>query len=397
MTSHARWVSPLGVLIAWLAIPAQASPQSQPAPGSLKANLLELGAQGQDPFAGEQVEALATLVALEVSTAPMGTSSGAFTYTWDGTLGTFRRSASSFGPAFAERSLTIGKRKLAFGLNWLHASYDSLAGANLSNEELHTARNIRVLGLPFSDATMVSNISSDTAVAFASYGIADDLEIAVTVPWVRVSMDATISSYAGLTKLATLTMSRETSTGIGDLALSGKYHFWHHEGGGLSAGVELRLPTGDTDELRGLGVTRTLVSGIWSRGGTVSPHVNVGYEFWSDELTLSPAREVFARNQVRYAAGFEWTPHPRITSSFDLVGRRQLRGGALEHLTIVNPFGSADPLIPVSRGIDVVSFAAGGKWNIGGNLLLSTNVLRSLKNEGLRANWIPAIGLDWSF
>ena len=69
----------------------------------------------------------------------------------------------------------------------------------------------------------------------------------------------------------------------------------------------------------------------------------------------------------------------------------------MEHVFFDTPPISAEPLVPVSRGIDVVSFATGVKWNVGGNLLLTVNLLSSLKNEGVRANWIPAIGIDWAF
>src|SRR6476660_1627197 len=58
------------------------------------------------------------LASLEVSTAPIGTSTGGFTYTFDSRLGTFNRSSESFGPLFAERSLTIGRGKLSTEFNW---------------------------------------------------------------------------------------------------------------------------------------------------------------------------------------------------------------------------------------------------------------------------------------
>ena len=69
--------------------------------------------------------------------------------------------------------------------------------------------------------------------------------------------------------------------------LFGKYRVVRQQDGGIAAAVELRLPTGDKNELRGLDVTRTF-SGIWSKGGRVSPHANIGYEFWSDNCADLP-------------------------------------------------------------------------------------------------------------
>ena len=47
----------------------------------------------------------------------------------------------------------------------------------------------------------------------------------------------------------------------------------------------LRFPTGSTESLRGMGVTRTMVSFIASGGqARFRPHANVGYEFWSNSV-----------------------------------------------------------------------------------------------------------------
>src|SRR5262245_27021274 len=50
-------------------------------------------------------QALLTLL----STYPLGSPSGGFTYTFDPALGTLMRSSASFGPSFADRSLPSGR------------------------------------------------------------------------------------------------------------------------------------------------------------------------------------------------------------------------------------------------------------------------------------------------
>jgi hypothetical protein len=385
----------ISVLMASTAHSQTAVPQD-----SLKGRLLELGVQGSDPFAPEQVAALANIVALEVSTAPVGTSTGGFTFTWDSTLGTFRRSAESFGPAFAERSLTIGRGKFGAGFHWLHARYDSLAGRDLRNGEVRTAQFVDAAGIPFSYATMKSNLASDTIAGFASYGVTKDFEVAIAIPWVRVSLDADITGFGSSpVEIGHILLPRSSSSGLGDVGLVGKYHLWHHQGGGLSAGLEVRLPTGDTNSLRGLGIARTLVSAIWSQGGTISPHANVGFEVWSDGVSIAPERDVAAKNQVKYAFGVEFTPHPRVTAAVDLVGRRLMGGGAMGLVTFDDPagLGSAQVLVGLPRGFSVVSLVPGLKWNVAGNVLVTGSVLASLTNDGLRAKLVPVIGLDWAF
>src|SRR4030095_4045195 len=59
-----------------------------------------------------------------LSTYPVGSPSGGFTYIFDPALGTFTRASQSFGPFFAERALTIGRTKVSVGLGHQRATYD---------------------------------------------------------------------------------------------------------------------------------------------------------------------------------------------------------------------------------------------------------------------------------
>ena len=159
--------------------------------------------------------------------------------------------------------------------------------------------------------------------------------------------------------------------------------------------MELRLPTGDSDELRGTGVTRTLVSAIWSRGGKVAPHANAGYEFWSSKLSLT--QDVYVKNQMKYAFGVEVQPHPLLTLLVDVVGRRSLHGGRTGYETVSVPGGTIDLLVPIPEGLNVISLAPGLKWNIWRGVLLNADLLVSLANKGLRADTTPVVGFDWAF
>ena len=72
-------------------------------------------------------------MATQFSTFPLGSSTGGLTYVFDESVGTFRRGSSSFGPLFAERALTIGRRKLSVGFNYQRTSYDTFEGQNLDD------------------------------------------------------------------------------------------------------------------------------------------------------------------------------------------------------------------------------------------------------------------------
>src|SRR5687768_15211697 len=56
------------------------------------------------------------LTMVQLSTQPLGSPAGGFTYTFDESLGTFRRTSTSFGPSFAERAVTLGRNKFNAGL-----------------------------------------------------------------------------------------------------------------------------------------------------------------------------------------------------------------------------------------------------------------------------------------
>jgi hypothetical protein len=78
------------------------------------------------------VESFNSQMATQFSTFPLGSSSGG-TYVFDESVGTFRRGSMSFGPLFAERALTIGRRKLSAGFNYQRTSYNTFEGQNLGN------------------------------------------------------------------------------------------------------------------------------------------------------------------------------------------------------------------------------------------------------------------------
>ena len=392
-----RAVRLLVAAVASLSLSQSVAAQGTAPPSSPRGQLLVFGTP---LLAGQAMSALASIASLEVSTAPLGTSTGGFTFTFDPQVRAWTRSASSFGPSFAERSLTTGRGKVSAGFNWLHADYDSFNGQDLHNFEFQPAQN--AVGLPGSPihSAVAMNFTSETIVAYGHVGVTNNLDVGVAVPWIRTTLDAEGQVVSGGGQLlGVFELPEISASGVGDVAIFGKYQFFRQDAGGAAVAVELRLPTGDRNAFRGLDITRTLVSGIWSHGGRVSPHANVGYEFWSDEVAISASGDVFAKNQYKYAVGVELEAHPRATVVLDLVGRGLRNGGKVAYQTFpgVLPGTAVDALVGVGEGVHQVAFAPGVKWNTVGSFLLTGNVLLSLSNSGLRANVIPVVGIDWAF
>jgi hypothetical protein len=121
-----------------------------------------------------------------------------------------------------------------------------------------------------------------------------------------------------------------------------------------------RFPSGDKNELRGLGVTRTLAALIWSKGAR-SPHANVGYEFWSDNVP-PPLTVGVCQNQAKYAVGVEFEAHPRPpSSSISSGGTDEWRPDRVSDVSRV--LGTIADLLVCLR-LGQVALAPGVKFNV---------------------------------
>jgi hypothetical protein len=66
---------------------------------------------GDEEAAARTSQTISSFLLVELATLPITSSAGGFSYRLDPGLGTMMRSSDSFGPFFAERSLTIGRRQ----------------------------------------------------------------------------------------------------------------------------------------------------------------------------------------------------------------------------------------------------------------------------------------------
>lgn len=140
--------------------------------------------------------------------------------------------------------------------------------------------------------------------------------------------------------------------------------------------------------------------------GRFSPHVDVGYEFWSDAVStprdFQDSGTLSIRDQVLYNGGLEIELHPRLTLIGDVLGRYLRGGGRVGYQTYffqpnrLNVLG-AEALVSVPGGFNTVVVAPGAKWNFYRTALLTGSVLISATDGGLRERFTPVVGVDWSF
>lgn len=359
-------------------------------------------------------------IVTQLATFPIGSPSGGFSFTYDTSLGVFQRATDTFGPAFAERALTNGKGKLTFGANFQRSSYSSFNGTALDSGDIRFYLRHSDAGGSFFEGDLVEasldlGLTSSTTSVFVNYGVADNLDVAVTLPIVHVNMEANVNARilrlaSGETSPIHTFADGQTShvfpasgskTGLGDVLVRAKYRFHQMQGGGMAVGVDLRLPSGDAENLLGTGgaaVTGTFIAS--ATRGRIAPHVNVGFTAAGDGDVVSTP------NEVGYKVGVEVAAAPTVTLAADLIGRSLLDAGRLRLVdnvwTYHNQAGQSFewPLREYERqsgSLNLVSAAVGAKINVGGNALLSANLLIALNDAGITARITPVIGMDFSF
>lgn len=368
----------------------------------------------------------------QLTTYPLSSPGSSFTFTFDPEVGLFTRSTDSFGPIFAERPDTIGKGKLAFGVSFLSFAFDRIDGLDLrdgdlgfslthldTNNDGTTVETFFEGDLVLAEAAL--DLSSDVTLFYANYGVNDRLDVAVAVPYVQVDLSASLETR--ILRQATEGYSDPpvhvfpdgsdqqtyrasgSASGLGDLLVRGKIRLLSTETAGLAAMVDLRLPTGDEDNLLGSGSTQIgpyLVGAVTF--GRFTPHVNLGYVFSSG----SSERVGELPDEVKFTFGFDWVLNDRVTASADLLWRTLIDARQLESVEVPFLFRKFDettirmserPLLETRTGdINLTLLSAGVKVNPWRQLLVTANLLYSISDAGLQDDdLMPFLGVEYSF
>ena len=345
----------------------------------------------------------------QLSSFPLGSASGGFTWDVDTASATFTRASNSFGPVFAERPLTVGRRRLNLGANYQRVTFDHLEGRSLRGGEIvsHFGGNIfRDFTILFADSLDL-RVSTDTLNAFATFGLTDRLDVGVAVPIHRVSMSAAVTTRIGTTLTGIdeepllVTQDSGTASGIGDVVIRAKYNFLKRKTVGIAESIDVRLPTGDELDLLGVAGPQVKLTFIASAvAGKLSPHLNLGTRFRARALPPKiPSTFVLAPpEEVNYAVGADWALSLRTTVAFDAVGRT-LRKAGTATWGPSQQFGPEFPQFGFNPGEDLhlLLGSVGLKLNPFGNMLITTNVLFPLTKNGLTDNLTWMAGVDYSF
>ena len=345
---------------------------------------------GSDRAAADAArETITRALIVNLTSAPIATSSSGFLYRLNPELGTVERATESFGAFFVERAFSPGNGRASFGVSASTTSFDKLDNQPLRDGTLvTTGSRFPDEAAPFETESLTLRVTSSTMTAYASVGITDRFEIGGALPFARLSIEGQrVSVYRGETFLQA--SGSATASGVADAAVRAKYTFVNARDGGAAILAEVRLPTGDEENLLGSGSAgfRLIGIGALERGPLMlSGNAGLVRGGISDELNLGAA--------AAYAV------HPRLSLTAEFLSRTidELRPLLLTSQPHPTRLGvQTIRLTGGEPGETVASGVAGFKWNPSGTLVFGANVRWNFTTAGLTAPLTPSLALEYDF
>jgi hypothetical protein len=359
---------------------------------------------------------------LGLTTVPLGTGSAGFAYVRDAATGEQLLKSNSFGPVFLDRPLTSGKGQFGIGFHYQHMSFDKLQGIDVREQGLIVESN-DVLFLrdgfhQYSRGVTLLDATGSMFVVNGSFGVTDALDIGVVVPILSLDVNAQrvndydyTYDYQDIPSLRALVPApagriindrrHASATGVGDIGIRVKYAFGQGSTQPVAAAFDLRLPTGNEDNLLGSGKVggRVQLLGTQRIGSFMNVYGQGGYTF----NTIS--------DQINYGAAVDVVllPRKQLTVAFDLLGQTLMDNVSGIETSPAYPTG--DTILPglEFRGVrrtsydryffqigrvNILTAGIGAKYHVGGNVLLTGSVSIPLNDQGFRTGVTPFVGIE---
>jgi hypothetical protein len=324
-----------------------------------------------------------------LATLPLTTSSGAFAYRLNPDLGTMERVTQSFGPLFVERAVTAGARQASVGVTFQHFQFTSLDGHDLRDGSFVTTANQFVdEQVPFDIDQLTLNITASVATLYGNIGVTDRLDVGFAVPLISLHLDGTrVDTYRG--RAFTQARASASAVGLADIVVRSKYMLFNTNGVGLAGAVDIRLPTGNPDDLLGAGATSVHVAGVgsWERE-RLSSHFNAGVSVGG--LT----------REMSYGGAISAVATNRVTITGEVLGRWINSPGGIVPVSAVNPNLAGVQtirLLPDASTMHTLMIVPGAKWNLSNLWVITGSVVVPITKAGLTSRYTPVVGLEYAF
>jgi hypothetical protein len=148
----------------------------------------------------------------------------------------------------------------------------------------------------------------------------------------------------------------------------------------VAAGLGLSLPTGNEDDFHGTGTVRVQPALIVSKviADRFEPLLNVGIDLNADDVD---------RSVVRWATGFTAQLIGPCTAALVFLGRHELD----QQTDDIPAFFFA-----IERN-DIFDASIGFRVLLGESAVIAANVMVPLNDDGLRADAIPTVEVEYAF
>ncbi len=350
------------------------------------------------------------LASTVASTYPVASASSSVTFVYNRDLDTVERRSGPLGPILGERAETIGKGQFDLALTYSFVDLTTIDGEPLNHLVNKPLVNGRFLffripgGTTLKDGRFATVLPVHVALDLGveahivspsvTYGVTPNLDVNITVPIVRTSLDLSTRSRIPDPRLPAFMLARGnplagtdvqsasgSSVGVGDLLLRAKYVVHRGDPVDVAGGFALSLPSGRADDFQGAGTTRVEPGIIASRvfGGWLELLANAGIALDAEDV---------GRSVVQWAIGGTVMPVEQVAVPIVFFGRDQL-GAPAE--PIANPF-----FFQIERS-DIFEASVGIRWQFARAAVVSANALMPLNRQGLQASFIPTLEVEWTF
>jgi hypothetical protein len=373
------------------------------------------------------ITSLQNFIGSSISSFPLSSSTASVTF--DFSTGRPIPTSTSFGPIFSERAQTLGRGRINMGMNFTAIQFEKIRGVSLEDMRLSfTHEDVGDPGLGDSpnefdimDFHMNMDIGASIFAIFFTYGVTDNFDISVALPFINVSIktdpfaemnsftwvsnDSANHYFGGTRAEPVLTKSPEPinddATGIGDIAIRAKYNFVRDKEIDFGAMLEFRASTGDADNFLGAGYSSLRTVLIGSKIiENFAPHLNIAYRKKFTDLD---------RDEFEFIIGWDQKIAEWFTIVIDVLGRFQIGDQVESQEFPEDPMlkwtvGSTEYTqsisltnIPNYSQDNSLDAAFGVKFKLKESLLILGNVFVPLNDGGLRADVVPTLGMEFSF
>jgi hypothetical protein len=265
-------------------------------------------------------------------------------------------------------------------MSYIRADFDSLDGEDLRG---YRARSLLYVGRPVPLNTSFVfekfHYAVDTILVSGTYGISDNTDARVVLPLLHSSI--AVRQASGSRRASV----RESAFGPGDVRGEFRWKIATGPQWGVGFLGSVRFPTGDEQDLQGLGdwSIKPVLLGEYGTG-KLRASFNGGFDVNLDDAS---------RTVAVYGAGLMYLVRDRVALNVELIGTSQMVEAELP-----DDFGelSIDQASTLEE-FNSIRVAPSLKVSLPRGVYLFGGVLIPVTDDGLQAAAIPLCGIEWQF